>query len=112
MTIDKIKDQILSAGKYMSENVNLATSKANIKITLKSKTDALNTMYASLGREYFNSLSKTEKKKHADIVELESEVEKLNRELELIDESTVCSKCGTKVSKSINYCPECGGKVN
>ena len=45
-------------------------------------------------------------------VELESEVEKLNRELELIDESTVCSKCGTKVSKSINYCPECGGKVN
>ena len=32
MTIDKIKEQILSAGKYVSENATLATSKANIKI--------------------------------------------------------------------------------
>lgn len=112
MTMDKIKEQILSAGKYVSENANLATSKANIKITLKSKTDALNAMYASLGKEYFNTLSKTEKKEHSDIVELEAEVEKLNHELDAINEARVCQKCGTKVSKNINYCPECGSKVN
>lgn len=112
MSMDKIKEQILSAGKYMSENANLATSKANIKITLKSKTDALNSMYASLGKEFFNGLTKKEQKKYTDILELEKEIEKLNHELDAINESKVCQKCGTKVTKSITYCPECGSKVN
>lgn len=112
MTMDKIKEQILSAGKYVSENASLATSKANLKITLKSKTDALNAMYASLGKEYFNNLSKTEQKKHKDILELASEVDKLNRELDAINETKVCQKCGTKVTKDIKFCSECGSKVN
>lgn len=111
MTMDKIKDQILSAGKYVSENASLATSKANIKITLKSKSDALNAMYAKLGREYFESMTKTEQKKHKDIMDLESEIEKLNHELDAINDARVCQNCGTKVTKTNTYCPECGSKL-
>lgn len=111
MSMDKIKEQILSAGKYMSENATLATSKANIKITLKSRTDALNAMYANLGREYFSTLSKKEQKKYADILALEEEISKLNRELDAINDSKVCQKCGTKVTKPDSFCPECGSKV-
>lgn len=112
MTIDKIKDQLLSAGKYVSENATLATSKANLKLTLKTKTDALNNLYAEVGREHFNSLSKKEQKEYKAIMDLEEEISKINRDLDLINETKVCSKCGTKVTKSITYCPECGSKVN
>ena len=112
MTIDKIKEQIVSAGKYVSENATLATSKANIKITLKAKNDALNAMYANLGKEHFNSLTKKEKNKYKDILALEEEVNRLNNELAAINESKVCQKCGTKVTKDIKFCSECGSKVN
>lgn len=112
MTMDSIKDSIINAGKYVSENASLATSKANLKLTLKSKTDVLNKEYAALGREYFESLSKTEKKKYKNIIDLEEEIEKLNRDLDIINESKVCQKCGTKVTKDIKFCPECGSKVN
>ena len=111
MSMDSVKEQLLSAGKYVSENASIATSKANIKITLKSKTDALNAMYASLGKEYFNGLTKKEQKKYTDILELEEEIRKLNRDLDAINDARVCQKCGTKVSKSDSFCPECGSKV-
>ena len=35
MTIDKIKDSLISAGKYVSEKANIATSKANVILNLK-----------------------------------------------------------------------------
>lgn len=112
MTMDKLKEQIISAGKYVSENASLATSKANLKITLKTKTDALNNLYAGIGKEHFNSLPKKEQKNYKEVLELEEEISKINRDLDLINESKVCSKCGTKVTKSVTYCPECGSKVN
>ncbi len=112
MSMDSIKDSLINAGKYVSENATLATTKANLKITLKSKTDVLTKEYASLGREYFNGLAKTEKKKYKTILELEEEIAKINHELNVLNETRVCQKCGTKVTKDINFCPECGSKVN
>lgn len=112
MSMDSIKDSIINAGKYVSENASIATTKANLKLTLKSKSDVLEKEYAKLGREYFDGLSKTDKKKYKNILDLESEVEKLKHELDVINETKVCQKCGTKVTKDIKFCPECGSKVN
>lgn len=110
--IDNIKDGLMSAGKYVSENASIATSKANTKLNLKSKEDALEKAYASLGREYFESLTKKDKNKHKDILELENEIEKLTKELDILNGTKVCQKCGSKVSKDSAFCPECGSKVN
>ncbi len=112
MTIDKIKDSLISAGKYVSENANIATSKANVKLNLKSKEDALESEYAKIGKEYFNSLSKKEKDKYKNLLSLEEEVNSLQDELNRLNEFKVCQKCGTKVTKDISYCPDCGSKVN
>ncbi len=110
--IDNIKDGLVSAGKYVSENASIATSKANTKLNLKSKEDALEKAYAVLGREYFNSLTKKDKNKHKEILDLESDIENLKTELEILNGTKVCQKCGTKVTKDMTFCPDCGSKVN
>ena len=43
---------------------------------------------------------------------LEEEVNSLQDELNRLNEFKVCQKCGTKVTKDISYCPDCGSKVN
>ena len=112
MSIDDIKDSIVSAGKYVSQNASIATSKANVKLNLKSKEDVLLKEYAKLGKEYFDGLTKKEKTKYKNIIELEEEIAKLNNELDTLNDSKVCQKCGTKVTKDMTYCGECGSKVN
>ncbi|MCH5167081.1 MAG: hypothetical protein J1F35_04225 [Erysipelotrichales bacterium] len=112
MSLDDIKDSIVSAGKYVSQNASIATSKANIKLNLKSKEDVLTKEYAKLGKDYFDKLTKKEKANYNNILELESEVKKLRDELDTLNDSRVCQKCGTKFSKDIKECPECGNKVN
>lgn len=110
--IDNIKDGIVSAGKYVSENASIATSKANTKLNLKTKEDVLEKEYANLGREYFNTLTKKDKNKYKNILDLESEIEKLKEEIEILNGTKACQKCGTKVTKDMIYCPDCGSKVN
>ena len=112
MSLDDIKESIVSAGKYVSQNASIATTKANIKINLKSREDVLEKEYAKLGKEYFNNLTKKEKNSYKNIIELEGEIEKLKSELDTLNESKVCQKCGTKITKDIKYCSECGSKVN
>ena len=75
--IDNIKDGIVSAGKYVSENASIATSKANTKLNLKTKEDVLEKEYANLGREYFNTLTKKDKNKYKNILDLEKRIEHL-----------------------------------
>ena len=112
MSIDDIKESIVSAGKYVSQNASIATSKANIKLNLKSKEDVLTKEYAKLGKEYFDSLTKKDKSKYKNIISLEEEVNKLRLELDTLNDARVCQKCGTKITKDIKFCSECGSKVN
>lgn len=110
--IDNIKDGLVSAGKYVSENASIATSKANTKLNLKTKEDVLEKEYAKLGREYFNTLTKKDKNKHKEILDLESEIEKLKKEIEVLNGTKACQKCGAKITKDMTFCPDCGSKVN
>ena len=112
MNFDEIKESIMSAGKYVSQNASIATSKANLKINLKTKTDLLEKEYAKLGREYFSKMTKKEKANYANITALEEEVKKLNAELDTLNDARVCQKCGAKLSKDIKECPNCSGQAN
>ncbi len=112
MSIDNIKDSIVSAGKYVTENASIATSKANAHLNLKTKQDVLEKEYAKLGREYFSSLNKKDKTKYKDIVRLEEEIANLSEEIDTLKGTRVCQKCGTKITKEMTFCPECGSKVN
>ncbi len=112
MSIDNIKDSIVSAGKYVTENASIATSKANAHLNLKTKQNVLEKEYAKLGREYFNGLTKKDKTKYKEIVRLEEEIANLSDEIETLKGTHVCQKCGTKTTKEMTFCPECGSKVN
>lgn len=112
MSIDNIKDSIVSAGKYVTENASIATSKANAHLNLKTKQDVLEKEYAKIGRDYFKGLTKKEKAKYKDIVRLEEEIANLSDEIDTLKGTRVCQKCGTKITKDMTYCPECGIKYN
>lgn len=112
MSLDDIKDSIISAGKFVSNTASTATSKASIKLSIKSKEDVLEKEYAKIGKEYFNSLNKKDKTKYKNIIDLEEEISKLNNELDILNKAKECSKCGTKVTKDIKYCAECGTKID
>lgn len=112
MLIENIKDSLMSAGKYVTENANLATSKANAHLNLKTNQDILEKEYAKLGREYYNTLTKKEKSKYKDIMRLEEEIDNITKEIDNLKGIQVCQKCGNKVTKDITFCPDCGSKVN
>lgn len=111
MSINDLKESLLSAGKYVTENASIATSKASAKLTLKQKQDALEKEYAKIGKNYFSSLSKKEKNNYKEILELEEEIKKIEANINDLNDARVCQKCGAKVSNDITYCPECGNKL-
>lgn len=112
---NKIKDDIISAGKDVGAKAKDVSATAKIKLDISSKESFLQKQYAELGRVYFEA-----HKDEEDVAEKEAfdAIKDILRELDdlkeqLLDKqgSVVCPNCGEKQSMEASFCSKCGASL-
>lgn len=111
--LDKAKGAFEIAKKKTEEVYN--TSKLNINLqTLKSKREKL---YASLGKNYFDSIQNSEElnDENKDIFNqisaLNEEINELKLQINSIKNKRVCPNCGSSIAENATFCSSCGAKL-
>ena len=111
---DKLKDNIVSAGREVGEKVQEASQIAKIKYDIHSQQTFLDKQYALLGRAYYNEHKDDdveEKEYFPSIKEAEKEIVRLQEELLDVQGAVLCSACGTKQTKQNDFCSNCGNAL-
>lgn len=112
---EKLKEDIVAAGKEVGDFAKEATDIAKIKINIRTKEDFLQKQYAELGKAYYASAESGGElhveKRMDSIREVKEEIKRLNEELMDVQGSTVCENCGEKQAAGTNYCQNCGAPL-
>lgn len=111
---EKLKDNLVSAGKEVEEFAKDASTVAKLKYAIHTKEDFLEKQYALLGRAFYNAHKDEdveEKVYFPSIVEAEEELARLNAELLDSQGAVVCPACGEKQSDKNGFCANCGSAL-
>lgn len=113
---DKLKNDIVTAGKDVGAKAKEAANVAKVKLDIRSKEDFLEKQYAELGREYYAAHKDEEQVPEQacfdTIREALGELDALNGELMDLQGAVVCANCGVKQSDDSNYCKNCGASLH
>lgn len=109
---EKVGDTVDKGIRTGSENYKKMSEKSKLKKEIAQIGGELNGIYASVGRKLYNEDpgNKEFAKVFGDINEKEAELERLKKELHILEESVICKKCGELVPKNAEKCPSCGAK--
>ena len=118
MTIDfdKLKNDIFSAGKDMSDRVAEASKIAKVMIDIHNKEEFIEKQFAELGRVYYlvhknDEEPVPEHENFTSIQEAEKELGKLKDELLNLQGAVICPVCGLKQQNSHKFCSGCGEEL-
>ena len=117
MAIDfeRVKQEIVSAGKDVGAKAKEVSSVAKIRLDIRAKEDFLEKQYAALGRAYYSAHKDEdvpEETVFAIIREAEEELERLKDELLTLQGAVVCPSCGLKQPDDSSYCKNCGASLH
>ena len=110
--ITKTTAQAKSGVSKVSNTVKLYSKKNSI-------TEALDEMFDTLGKmSYYAAIGEGSETSDEDISNVVSEITRLRKELDAIDEEIrsingkkQCSECHNELQKDASFCPHCGAKV-
>lgn len=111
---DKLKENLVSAGKEVEEFAKDTSKVAKLKYEIHTKEDFLEKQYALLGRAFYHAHKHEEvdeKVYFPSIAEAEEELARLNAELLDTQGSVVCPGCGEKQSDKNDFCASCGNAL-
>lgn len=113
---DKLKNDIVSAGRDVGAKAKEAANAAKVKLDIHTKQDYLEKQYAELGKAYYAARQREEQfsdQAYFDTIrEALEELEALNEELMDLQGAVVCSNCGMKQPDDNNYCKNCGASLH
>ncbi len=112
-------DRATKTVETMGKNVSKA-AKDNMEIVkcssaIESCDEKLKSIYAELGRRYYNSDEDVTRETFAELFEAISEAEKEKKELkerlQILKGVEICKKCGAEIKKGTKFCQWCGTPV-
>ena len=113
---NKLKNNIVAAGKDVGAKAKEATNVAKIKMDICSKEDYLEKQYAELGKAYYAAHKDDEEVAEPacfkNIHDALAELDALNEELMDVQGSVICKNCGTKQSDEAKFCKNCGAPLS
>ena len=113
---DEVYKKVSSAASYTAKETEKYTELAKIKFNLMREKSRLEDAYKNMGEIYYNQMktSDTDEKKlslaYDKIEKSVIEIERLNLMLDAINNSRVCSECGVRLDKTMEFCHKCGAK--
>lgn len=112
--LDSMKEELLSAGRDVSQKAKEVSSVTKLKLDIKSKEDALNKQYIELGKKYYDMHKEGEmpEKEITNISTLLNEIADLKDEILKIQGACSCPQCKTVLPEGTVFCSKCGAKIN
>lgn len=114
---DDVYKKVSDAANYTAKETGRLSELAKVKYNLMKEKAKLEDAYKEMGELYYNQMKNSEydDKKIAlayDKIEKSiSEIERLNAQTNVINNTKVCQKCGEKLTKEMSYCPKCGEEL-
>lgn len=114
---DDVYKKVSDAANYTAKETGRLSELAKVKYNLMKEKAKLEDAYREMGELYYNQMKNSEydDKKIAlayDKIEKSiSEIERLNAQTNVINNTKVCPKCGEKLTKEMSYCPKCGEEL-
>lgn len=115
---DEICKKVSTAASYTAKETEKLTGLAKVKYNLMREKAKLEDSYKNLGEIYYKQMKESdidEKKIALAYDKIEKslvEIERLQTEINVLNNIKVCDKCGEKLNKEMVYCPKCGTKLN
>ncbi len=117
MAVDfnKIRDDVISVGKEVSNKAKDATDVAKTKLDIHAKEEFLVKQYAEFGKQYFEEHEDDEEFQENEsfkaIKEARAELDALKEKILDKKGAVVCENCGEMQSANANYCNNCGASL-
>ena len=111
---DDVYKKVSDAANYTAKETGRLSELAKVKYNLMREKAKLEDAYKEMGELYYNQMKNSEydDKKIAlayDKIEKSiTEIERLNTQANVINNTKICKKCGEKLTKEMLYCPKCG----
>ena len=113
---DEIYKKVSDAASYTAKETGRLSGIAKVKFNLMKEKAKLEDAFKAMGEIYYKQIKKGEydDKKIAlayDKIEKHIiEIERLETEINVINNTKVCSGCGEKLDEEMVFCPKCGVK--
>lgn len=114
---DEVYKKVSDAANYTAKETGRLSGLAKVKFNLMREKAKLEDAYKFMGETYYKQMKKGEfdEKKLAlayDKIEKHIvEIERLETEVNVINNTKVCSGCGEKLDDEMLFCPKCGTKL-
>ncbi len=115
---DEVYKKVSDAANFTAKETGRLSELAKVKYCLMREKAKLEDAYKEMGELYYNQMKNAEfdDKKIAlayDKIEKSIvEIERLNTQANVINDTKLCKKCGEKLSKEMFYCPKCGEELD
>ncbi len=113
---NEIYKKVSSTVSYTAKETGRYKDLTKVKFALVREKTRLEEAYKKLGEIYYNQLKNSDVDEKAvslayDTIEKSLiEIERLNAQVDIINNTKTCEGCGSKLSKDMDYCPKCGAK--
>lgn len=110
---DNMKETVTSAGRDVSQKAKEVSGVAKLKLDIRSKEEALNKEYITLGKRYYemNKEGEIADQEMSNVSTLLNEIEDLKEEVLRMQGGYSCPQCGAVLPLGTAFCSQCGTKI-
>lgn len=111
-----LMDQLTSKSKDFTQKAKDMTEQTKIKNLIKSEEEKIQSLYAILGKLYYENETENLREPYADIVRtVKISMEKVieyQKKVDSIKTKYICPNCGSAVTSTTQFCKHCGTKIS
>lgn len=112
---DQIGDSVGKGVKNVKDNSKTLSRKMKLKSEMKQLDSEIEAAYTAIGKKYFELNSADPAGEYSKmvtaIIEKKAKAEKIQTELNLLEDKLVCPSCGEIVEVGKNFCDKCGANL-
>lgn len=106
---DKLSSTLSATGKDVAQKTKDVTETARLSMEISTKKSQIENKYHELGKAYYEvHRDNPEFPQVAEIAELFSQIDALERQIADIKGETRCPSCGNLIEKGAKFCKHCG----
>lgn len=110
-----LMDQLSAKSKDITQKAKDTTEQTKMKNLIKSENEKIESLYAALGKLYYENETEELKEPYADIVKTirfsMNKIEEYQGKIESIKSKYICPTCGASVTSTTQFCKNCGTKI-
>lgn len=109
-------EQITSKSKDVTQKAKDMTEQTKLKNLMKSEQEKVQSLFAILGKLYYENETENLKEPYAEIVRTVKisldKVEEYQQKVASIKSKYICPNCGAPVTSTTQFCKKCGTKIS